>query len=311
MITVWALACGVLPALFFVVYDPKLYEPYPALLYIVAALGIFAYQTFDALDGKQARRIKAFSPLGQLFDHGCDSFSTAAMLIMLLVCLRVPDANINLLCYLAYISVVYMSNVNEKFTGLMMTNYNNLGVTEVQLLQSFLLLLTAFGWTEWLYVPIVGKYGLNYIIAGGIIVAPAAAFYVFFKQIFAVEKDKTEVFRTVAPIGYVVVMVFIFMIDSSTYQYTGVLIFAVGCLASNLVCKVIISTVAKKKLDPVQREAGVAVIFPLLIILAPWVWLKFILAVVFLVVAFVYSAVFSFQTVNKIARVLGIKVLTV
>lgn len=206
MITVWALASGVLPALAFVLYNPKLYEPYPAIFYILASLGIFGYQTLDALDGKQARRIKAFSPLGQLFDHGCDSFSTSAMLILLLVCLRVPDANINLLCYLSYISVVYMSNVNERFTGLMMTNYNNLGVTEVQLIQCVLLLMTAFGWTDWLYVPVVGKYGLNYIIASGIIIAPVAAFYVFFQQIFAVEKDKNEVFRTVAPIGYVVVM---------------------------------------------------------------------------------------------------------
>jgi phosphatidylglycerophosphate synthase len=29
----------------------------------------------DAIDGKQARRTKSGSPLGQLFDHGCDSFS--------------------------------------------------------------------------------------------------------------------------------------------------------------------------------------------------------------------------------------------
>jgi hypothetical protein len=28
------------------------------------------YQTLDALDGKQARRTKTSSPLGELFDHG-------------------------------------------------------------------------------------------------------------------------------------------------------------------------------------------------------------------------------------------------
>lgn len=33
-------------------------------------------QTLDAIDGKQARRTNTSSPLGQLFDHGCDSFST-------------------------------------------------------------------------------------------------------------------------------------------------------------------------------------------------------------------------------------------
>lgn len=30
----------------------------------------------DAIDGKQARRTNSSSPLGELFDHGCDSLST-------------------------------------------------------------------------------------------------------------------------------------------------------------------------------------------------------------------------------------------
>lgn len=77
-----------------------------------------------------------------------------------------------------------------------------------------------------------------------------------------------------------------------------------------MVCKVIVCTVAKKRIDPVQREVGVAIVFPLLIVIAPWVWLKFALAILFLLVAFLYSAVFSYQTVHKIAKILGIKALT-
>jgi phosphatidylglycerophosphate synthase len=37
---------------------------------------MWIYSTLDAVDGKQARKTKSSSPLGQLFDHGCDSFST-------------------------------------------------------------------------------------------------------------------------------------------------------------------------------------------------------------------------------------------
>lgn len=40
-------------------------------LYATAVL--FAYQTLDAVDGKHARATKQSSPLGQLFDHGCDA----------------------------------------------------------------------------------------------------------------------------------------------------------------------------------------------------------------------------------------------
>ncbi|KAH7283004.1 hypothetical protein KP509_35G056000 [Ceratopteris richardii] len=38
---------------------------------------LFLYQTFDAVDGKQARRTGSSSPLGELFDHGCDALTCA------------------------------------------------------------------------------------------------------------------------------------------------------------------------------------------------------------------------------------------
>jgi phosphatidylglycerophosphate synthase len=39
-------------------------------------MGLFIYQTLDAIDGKQARRTGSSNALGELFDHGCDSMST-------------------------------------------------------------------------------------------------------------------------------------------------------------------------------------------------------------------------------------------
>lgn len=37
------------------------------------AIGLFAYQSFDAVDGKQARRTGMAGPLGEMFDHGKSS----------------------------------------------------------------------------------------------------------------------------------------------------------------------------------------------------------------------------------------------
>ena len=42
----------------------------------MCAIGFFIYQSLDAIDGKQARRTGSNSPLGELFDHGCDALST-------------------------------------------------------------------------------------------------------------------------------------------------------------------------------------------------------------------------------------------
>lgn len=52
-----------------------IYFKAPWWAYVQAALGLFIYQTLDATDGKQARRTGTSSPLGELFDHGCDALA--------------------------------------------------------------------------------------------------------------------------------------------------------------------------------------------------------------------------------------------
>ena len=52
----------------------------PWLALLLCAIGIFIYQALDAIDGKQARRTRSNTPLGELFDHGCDSLSTGESL---------------------------------------------------------------------------------------------------------------------------------------------------------------------------------------------------------------------------------------
>ena len=47
------------------------------------ALGLFLYQSLDAIDGKQARRTNSSSPLGELFDHGCDSVSAGNFVLLI------------------------------------------------------------------------------------------------------------------------------------------------------------------------------------------------------------------------------------
>jgi ethanolaminephosphotransferase len=44
-------------------------------VYYSFAAGIWLYSTFDNVDGKQARRTGSSSPLGELFDHGCDALN--------------------------------------------------------------------------------------------------------------------------------------------------------------------------------------------------------------------------------------------
>ncbi|XP_013114241.1 ethanolaminephosphotransferase 1 [Stomoxys calcitrans] len=47
----------------------------PRWVWSVAALNIMLYYNLDGMDGKQARRTGTSGPLGELFDHGLDSYS--------------------------------------------------------------------------------------------------------------------------------------------------------------------------------------------------------------------------------------------
>ena len=64
----------------------------PAGLFAWAALGLFAYQTLDAVDGKQARRTGAQGPVGELLDHGCDVLQLPFLMCLLFASLQTRPA---------------------------------------------------------------------------------------------------------------------------------------------------------------------------------------------------------------------------
>jgi len=49
--------------------------PIPQWSWAVVSFLLFASHTLDGIDGKQARRTGTSSPLGELFDHGCDAWA--------------------------------------------------------------------------------------------------------------------------------------------------------------------------------------------------------------------------------------------
>jgi ethanolaminephosphotransferase len=72
--SLFALACTLL-------VNPNLNTTEHRYLHLITALCVLLYQLFDNMDGKQARRIGASSPLGMLFDHGCDAINSTVISI--------------------------------------------------------------------------------------------------------------------------------------------------------------------------------------------------------------------------------------
>ncbi|CAI0552711.1 unnamed protein product [Linum tenue] len=77
MITLTGFMFLVTSALLGYIYSPHLDTAPPRWVHFAHGLLLFLYQTFDAVDGKQARRTNSSSPLGELFDHGCDALGCA------------------------------------------------------------------------------------------------------------------------------------------------------------------------------------------------------------------------------------------
>ncbi|KAL6861852.1 hypothetical protein ACP4OV_017552 [Aristida adscensionis] len=89
-ITLTGFSFLVISALLGYIYSPHLDTAPPRWVHLAHGLLLFLYQlkevlyllfccpsTFDAVDGKQARRTSSSSPLGELFDHGCDALACA------------------------------------------------------------------------------------------------------------------------------------------------------------------------------------------------------------------------------------------
>jgi len=76
LITIVGLVINVVTSVILIYYCPTAKEQPPWWTTFNCGIGLFVYQSLDAIDGKQARRTGTSSPLGELFDHGCDCIST-------------------------------------------------------------------------------------------------------------------------------------------------------------------------------------------------------------------------------------------
>ena len=112
--------------------------------YFLAALSLFIYQTMDACDGKQARRTGSSSPLGQLFDHGCDAVSMVCCCYIALQSLQAGSGYF----YFMYIWVCFggffVFNWEEHFMGVLQTNFMGFGVTELVCMEYALIALHGY-----------------------------------------------------------------------------------------------------------------------------------------------------------------------
>jgi len=97
-------------------YTPTLDQDCPPWVYASWAIGLFLYQTFDAVDGSQARRTHQSGPLGELFDHGVDAVNTTLEVLIFAATLNLGQSWRTVVIQFASLLTFYVQTWDEYHT---------------------------------------------------------------------------------------------------------------------------------------------------------------------------------------------------
>lgn len=181
-------------------YDYTFEQQLPSSAFFFAAFCITSYSTLDAIDGKQARRTKSSSPLGQLFDHGCDSFSLTFFILAVCQAIRIHKDQIFLLFVVTQLAF-WVSNWAEHHTGVLRTKVGQFGVTEGLYSLFFIHILTGiFGQNIWKFTALeLLPSSLHFV----------KDFHPYFNYIFTQQISKVTVYGFTIAISITIIYVMI------------------------------------------------------------------------------------------------------
>eukprot|EP01105_Mastigella_eilhardi_P024915 TRINITY_DN6605_c0_g1_i1.p1 TRINITY_DN6605_c0_g1~~TRINITY_DN6605_c0_g1_i1.p1 ORF type:complete len:371 (+),score=98.23 TRINITY_DN6605_c0_g1_i1:98-1114(+) len=129
--------------------------PLPRWFQVLCGLSVFAFQTFDAVDGKQARKLKSSSPLGDFLDHVIDSVSIMAIGVTLVFAFDCKVWVVVVALNMVALDFVIVHWEAAKIKVMVMDNGTS--ITEAQLVMAGLFLIAPiFGNGVWEYTVLFG-----------------------------------------------------------------------------------------------------------------------------------------------------------
>ncbi|CAH1390052.1 unnamed protein product [Nezara viridula] len=259
LITMVGLFINIITTLILVWYSPDAQTEAPRWTYVLCALGLFAYQSLDAIDGKQARRTGSSSPLGELFDHGCDSVSTVFVAVSACISVQLGayPSWMFFQCFCA-LTLFYCAHWQAYVSGTV--KFGRVDVTEAQVTIVIIHLISAvFGPEIWSWkIPYIGV-----PCSQGV----ATIFLIAFFQIFlefchifwtgGVGKNGstvagTSVLSPIIPLSLVVVPAFIICHKSTELVYENhpvLYIMAFGLVAAKVTNRLVVAHMTRNEMD--------------------------------------------------------------
>ncbi|KAK9764743.1 hypothetical protein K7432_007524 [Basidiobolus ranarum] len=270
-------------------YIPDLESYAPPWLYYSFAAGIWLYSTFDNVDGKQARRTGSSSPLGELFDHGCDALNCSIGCIVQAAGMGLGFGWYTVLITAMTIIPFYLSTWEEYHTGVLYLGVFN-GPTEGLVMSCVCNILTGLYGPQFWRTPVVNYLGgftlpfipqstnlldLMFVFMYSVIVfvhSPAC-----FKAVYKAcqEKNKSYASTLLQLFSMVVYLVSTYLWLASPYsvmlrEHLIFFIITVGIVFGRMATKIILSHVTKSEF-PMFTVLIIPIIIGALIVNAP-VW---------------------------------------
>lgn len=241
----------------------------PAWLYLFNAVSMFIYQSMDALDGKQARRTGSSSPLGELFDHGCDAVTTVVGALTLGSALGV-DLTLCLVTLILMMMAFYCAQWEEYYTGTLTLGY--IGVTEAQIGAMGIYLISFFCGVQWWdqEFQVAGwaiRYGSVPFLVSAASMFPTALSN--FQMVFKYHSNKPGLLGALANTAPVFVLsggFFLWAQVSPLYfARPHAFLLTYGFLVSNLVGRIVLDRVCMERFRPLQPLVLPLLVAPFLI----------------------------------------------
>ncbi|XP_043508050.1 cholinephosphotransferase 1 isoform X6 [Frieseomelitta varia] len=273
LITIVGLIVNIATTLVLVYYSPDAKTEPPRWTCFLAALGLFIYQSLDAIDGKQARRTGTSTPLGELFDHGCDSIST--VFIALSACIAVQlgyyPTWMFFQCFCA-MTLFYCAHWQTYVSGSL--RFGKVDVTEAQFTIITIHLISAiFGPKVWMMeIPYIDGFMFKYLIGVMTVICAVANLYFIFSVIFTGGVGKngstvagTSVLSPIIPFTFVVVPAFIIYRKSAEHVYENhpaLYILAFGMVAAKVTNRLVVAHMTKNEMEYLDSSLiGPAMLF--------------------------------------------------
>ncbi|XP_050041306.1 cholinephosphotransferase 1 isoform X3 [Dermacentor andersoni] len=259
LMTLSGLFVNIATSLVLVWYSPTATQEVPRWAFLLCALGLFVYQTLDACDGKQARRTGTNTPLGELFDHGCDSIST--VFVALAVCIAVKLGSypgwMFFQCFVA-ITLFYCAHWQTYVSGTL--RFGKFDVTEAQFSVMMIHIISAlFGPDIWATKLPLFNVELRLLPVATALSVSAIMWYADIMVILSGGVGKngstvagTSVLSPSIPIALVVVPAFIIYQKSSTSIYENhpcLYIIAFGMVAAKVTNRLVVAHMCRSEMD--------------------------------------------------------------